>query len=131
MRQPRLFFPAFGALVFSVSTLCAGTLYVSGEGNDANAGTSPAKAFRSLQKAADLAEPGDTVLVGDGTYLDSADTKDSESALLRLVKVARPDAWITFRAAPGAKPVLRPRGWTGILITGSYYVIDGLTVTGF
>ncbi|MBC8011339.1 MAG: right-handed parallel beta-helix repeat-containing protein, partial [Burkholderiales bacterium] len=131
MKVFRLLFSTLTALAFSVFTLCAATLHVSAEGDDANDGTSSAKAFRTLQKAADLAEPGDTVLVGDGVYEDTGDTKTGGSSLVSLSKFGRPDAWTTFKAAPGARPVLRPKGWGGITISGAYYIIDGLTVTGF
>lgn len=131
MKPYRLFLSTFATLALNVSTLCAGTLHVSADGNDANDGTSSTKAFRTLQKAADRAEPGDTVLIGDGTYDDGGDTKSRGSSLVSLRKFGRPDAWTTFKAAPGARPVLRPKGWGGINITGSYYIIDGLTVTGF
>ena len=40
--------------------------YVTGTGNDSNAGKSEKTAFRTLQKAAELVEPGDVVYVGDG-----------------------------------------------------------------
>jgi len=115
---------AFLAFAFPIPVFAGRTLHVSGNGDDAGDGASPETAFATLQKAADLAEPGDTVLVGDGLYPNSGDP------LLKLAKFGRPDAWITFKAAPGARPELRPTGWNGILITGAYYIIDGLTVTG-
>ncbi|NQX02787.1 right-handed parallel beta-helix repeat-containing protein [bacterium] len=121
-RLPRLFI----LLLLALPALHAGTFHVSPKGDDSNDGQSAKRPFATLQKAADAAEPGDVVLVGDGVYTD---TRSSESMVF-LTKVGRPDAWITFRAAPGAKPELRPTGWSAIRITGSYYEIDGLTVTG-
>ena len=44
------------------------TLHVSPQGDDARDGLAWASALRSVQRAADLARPGDTVLVADGTY---------------------------------------------------------------
>jgi hypothetical protein len=99
--------------------------HVSGDGDDARAGTSADTAFRTLARAAAAVEPGDTVWVGDGIY-----TSNDGQALLALSKHGRPDAWMTWRAAPGARPELRPTGWNGILITGSYIVLDGLHVVG-
>ncbi len=124
-RQHRFCIAAFG-LAFAVSPLSAAVWHVDGKGDDSQSGTSPAAAFRSLQKAASLTAPGDTVLVGDGTYTGSA----GADAVLRIAKSGRPDAWITWKAAPGARPDLRPTGWGGITITASYIVIDGLNVTG-
>ncbi|MBC8008622.1 MAG: right-handed parallel beta-helix repeat-containing protein, partial [Burkholderiales bacterium] len=86
--------------------------------------------FRSLQKAADRAEPGDTVLLADGIYPAPEDSDRNSNALVTLSKTGRPDAWITFKPAPGARPEIRPLGWNGILVTGSYYIFDGLAITG-
>jgi len=104
----------------------ARTWHVSGAGNDTHDGTSPAAAFRSLQKAAGLTTPGDTVLVGEGTYTDTTGAE----AVLMITKSGRASAWITWKAAPGAHPDVRPTGWGGITITASYIVIDGINVTG-
>jgi Right handed beta helix region len=102
--------------------------HVSGTGNDANDGSSPTKAFRTLKKAESVVQPGDVVLIGNGTYTDS-DTSDG-SAVLPIKKSGRPDAWITWKAAPGQQPVIHAIGWNSIYITGSYHIIDGLTVKG-
>ena len=125
-RTLRLGFFAFISLV--TLPLSAATWHVNGNGDDARDGKTPATAFRSLQKAADLVEPGDTVLIGDGIYTN--DNTASESAVLTIKRSGREDAWITYKAAPGAKPDIRPIGWSGILITSSYNIIDGLRVTG-
>lgn len=102
--------------------------YVSGNGSDANAGSSLAAAFRSLQKATTVVQPGDTVLVANGLYTNGG--RGNASAVLSLDISGRPDAWITWKALPGHTPDLRPVGWNGINISGSYHVIDGLRVTG-
>ncbi len=104
--------------------------HVSNAGNDDADGTTPATAFRSLQKAAGLVEPGDTVLIGDGTYTYTSPPNAGGSAVLKLTRSGRPEAWITWRAAPGARPEIRFTGWGGIEITASYQIIDGLSVTG-
>jgi parallel beta-helix repeat protein len=44
------------------------TYFVSNSGNNANTGLSLAQAFLTLQKGADVAVAGDSVLVADGTY---------------------------------------------------------------
>ena len=51
----------------------AADLYVSATGSDTASGRTASAAFRTLRKAAETVQPGDTVLVGDGTYTD-ADT---------------------------------------------------------
>lgn len=102
--------------------------YVSGKGSDTNAGSSLAAAFRSLHKAVTVVQPGDTVLIGNGMYTNG--DKGNASAVLSLEVSGRPDAWITWKALPGTSPELRPIGWNGINISGSYHVIDGLRITG-
>ena len=102
--------------------------YVSGSGLDTNDGKKAATAFRTLKKAAERVEPGDTVLIGDGTYGDP-DTAGG-SAVLTLARPGRPNAWITWKAAPGQHPVIRPSGWQGIAVRTSYQMLDGLTVIG-
>ncbi len=64
--------------------------FVSPDGDDASSGTE-AGPFRTIQRAADVARPGDTVRIGGGTYRESVKIKgrgDKE----------RP---IRFQAAPG------------------------------
>ncbi len=124
MKQPLLLLILFLTTHFVSAT----TWHVSGTGNDANDGKTPQTAFRSLQKAADLVEPGDVVLIGNGTYTNGE--KGNGSAVLNITRSGKPDAWITWKAKPGQKPEIRPVGWCGIQISGSYNVIDGLTVIG-
>ena len=63
---------------------------------------------------------------GDGIYTDIL----GADAVLKITKSGRPDAWITWKAAPAAHPDVRPTGWGGITIIASYIVIDGINVTG-
>lgn len=115
-------------LLFVINDLSAQTWHVSGTGNDASDGKTPQTAFRSLQKAADLVQPGDVVLIGNGTYTNA--DKSNGSAVLNITRSGKPDAWITWRARPGHRPEIRPVGWCGIQVSGSYQVIDGLSVIG-
>jgi Right handed beta helix region len=103
--------------------------YVSATaGDDANTGKSKAAAFKSLKKAHEAVQAGDTVWVGDGLYTD-ADRSDG-SAVLDITRSGREGAWITWKALPGHKPEVRGMGWGGITIKGSYHVIDGFHVIG-
>jgi len=134
MISPRRFTRFFAcmstALVFTLQAAAAAhTWHVSGKGDDMANGTSPATAVRTLKKAAALVRPGDTVVVGDGVYTD--EDSGNDSAVLALTQHGRPDAWTTWKSAPDARPDIRPlSGWHGIFITGSYVIIDGLSVTG-
>lgn len=102
--------------------------HVSGNGNDNNSGKTATDAFRTLMKAATMVQPGDVVLIDSGDYTD--DDKGGGGAVVTLSSSGRADAWITWKAAPGARPIIRPGGWAGIQITGSYHVVDGLQVLG-
>ena len=105
------------------------TYYVSGTGDDKkNNGLKEGAAFRTLQKAADLVQAGDTVYVMNGTY-----TSSSANILSIGNKQGRADAPITFIAYPGHTPVIEAHSnnWNAISITGSsYVVIEGLTLVG-
>jgi hypothetical protein len=99
-------------------------------GRDDADGRSPATAWRTLKRAAAGVLPGSTVLVLSGTY-----TSDGSEDVLLLKTSGTPDAWITFAAAPGHRPVIEiPRGpgaFGGIHLFGaSYVVIDGFEVVG-
>lgn len=48
--------------------LIVGTYYVSKAGNDFNSGRSASNSFLTIQKAANVVNPGDTVIVDDGVY---------------------------------------------------------------
>ncbi|MFE6716230.1 sigma-70 family RNA polymerase sigma factor [Streptomyces albidoflavus] len=104
------------------------TYFVSAGGDDANPGTSAGSPFRTLQKAADLAGPGDVVAVMNGTYTEPR----KGSNVLTVERSGRPGAPITFMAYPGHRPVLHPKtAWNGISVYGaSHIVIKNLEVKG-
>jgi parallel beta-helix repeat protein len=83
-------------------------------------GGGSARAFRSLQGAADVAGPGDVVHVRQGTYVERLVPARSGTE-------ARPVTWV---AAPGETVILTGTDEPAILLKGlSYVVIDGFTVT--
>ncbi len=125
MKSP---FIAFCFLLLFNHIILSQTLYVSENGNDSNDGKTTKTALRSLQKAADVVKAGETVWIGEGTYT-SADTSNG-SAVLSIKTSGKPNAWITWKAMKGTNPTIRPVGWGGIQISGSYHVLDGLSVVG-
>jgi Bacterial Ig domain/Pel9A-like, right handed beta helix region/Right handed beta helix region len=86
---------SWGALVLvsltPASFLAAATYYVAPNGSDSNNGSS-ASPFKTIQKAADVASPGDTVILRNGTY-----TGDS-SAVADIHRSGTSGQWITFKA---------------------------------
>lgn len=53
------------------SSLPSAKWYVSTKGNDRNTGTAPGQAFATIQKAVDMAQPGEAIRLEDGTYKQS------------------------------------------------------------
>jgi parallel beta-helix repeat protein len=68
------------------------TLYVAPGGADSHDGTSPAQAVKTIQRAANLAHPGDLVTIAAGIYRESVDVPTAGSASQPIV----------FRGAGGA-----------------------------
>ncbi len=110
--------------VLSVAALT--TYYVSGTGSDSNDGKSTTKAFRTLQKAHDLTNPGDTVWIMNGTYTSTS------SDVLSIYRSGAPGQYIRYKAYPGHTPKLKSvKNWQGIYLGGvSYILIEGLMLEG-
>jgi Pel9A-like, right handed beta helix region len=90
----RLALPAFLAILSTmVATAGATTYYVSPAGNDNNSGSSAAP-FQTLQKAANIVNPGDTVIVKNGTYTDT----NGDGYVVSLDRGGTSSAWITFKS---------------------------------
>jgi parallel beta-helix repeat protein len=104
------------------------SFYVSStNGNDRSSGTDQNTPFASLQKAADVAEVGDTVYVMPGNYSNS----DPNQNVVTINKSGTAGAPITFKAFdPNNKPVIKVRNYVGIEVAGSYINLDGLIVEG-
>jgi hypothetical protein len=104
-------------------------LYVSMAGSNANSGTE-AKPFRTLQHAADVAGPGDTVDVRGGTYCQRLMVTKSGNAA---------EGYITFRSAPGEQAILDggcllPKNGPSAMIAlhnVSYIKIEGFEVRNY
>ena len=70
------------------------TYYVSANGGlDSYAGTE-AKPFKTIQKAADVVKPGDTVIVKDGTFTDT----NKDRYIVRLRRGGEEGKLITFKS---------------------------------
>jgi hypothetical protein len=75
------------AMLWTAAPLHAANYYVRLSGNDANAGTSAATAFRSIGRALQAAQPGDVVYVGRGTFSEAIASvrAGTASAPIRLI----------------------------------------------
>ena len=69
----------FIGLILSTSAP-AKNIFVSVNGSDNANGESEKSAFKTLQKAADVAEPWDVILIGDGNYSNN-NTQDNSAVL--------------------------------------------------
>jgi alpha-N-arabinofuranosidase len=103
----RIAFAVVSALALA-SAARATEYHVSLQGRDANAGTSAAP-FRTIQRAADAAQAGDTITVHEGIYRERVNPP----------RGGRSDAErIVYRAAPGETVEIRGseivRGWTRV-----------------
>jgi hypothetical protein len=81
----------FCAFFLAAPFLAAATYYVAPNGNDSNNGSSSSP-FRTIQEAADTVDPGDTVIIRNGTY-----TGDS-NAIVEAGRSGSSNQWITFKA---------------------------------
>jgi len=69
------------------------TYFVSPDGKDTNDGKTRATAFATMQKAVDMIQAGQMVLVTKGVYKEG----------FHIAKDGREDAWIEIVAEPGAE----------------------------
>jgi alpha-N-arabinofuranosidase len=96
-----------GAVALSIS-LQAAEIHVAVNGKDANSGTRSAP-LRTIQRAADLAQPGDVITVHEGIYRERVrPPRGGESDAERII----------YRSAPGEKAEIRGseviKGWVKV-----------------
>ncbi|QRN98431.1 right-handed parallel beta-helix repeat-containing protein [Archangium violaceum] len=95
-------------------------LWVAPNGNDTAAGTERAP-FRTVSKALSLLQPGEAVFLKTGTYTERLRLDSRDGA---------PGRYLTVKAAPGAKPVIKPAGsgTTLLDVRRAYWRVEGLTL---
>ncbi|MEO7911593.1 MAG: DNRLRE domain-containing protein [Roseiflexaceae bacterium] len=95
------------------------SFYVGPSGSDSNRGSTPDRPFQTIQHAIDLAQPGDTVVLAAGVYLQDVISKRGGSA----------SAPITIKGPAGA--IVKGGGSTRIFeINHDYLTLDGFTLDG-
>jgi Protein of unknown function (DUF1565) len=130
----RLVVHGFLILVLSGAGIAAGagsdlSLYVANNGDDSNPGTME-KPLRTIQHAADIAKPGNTVNVREGSYCQQLAVKVSGNA---------EQGFITFRSQPGEHAILDggcltpPAGESNMvrLTNVSFVRIEGLEIRNY
>ena len=84
-------FLIFWTFLFVAGEVVATTYYVSNSGLDSNLGTET-HPFKTIQKAADIVNPGDTVIVKDGVYTDM----NNDKLIVKITRGGNSNAWVTF-----------------------------------
>jgi len=121
----------FAMLLLSLPGLGA-DYHVSPQGADSNPGTVK-RPFRTIQRAANIVHPGDTVIVEDGTYGNPL-ASGAGSTLVNVAHSGTPNAYIIFRARHKWGAVLDGRNNTtaeGWEFAGNYIRVQDFEMKGF
>jgi len=101
------------------------TYYVAPDGNDTNSGLSRPCAWKTIQRAANQANPGDTVTITGGKYPEC----------VRIRATGESNAPVTFKCMPGEKAILFGAGKTlsqGFVASGKDHLrFDGIYFSDF
>ena len=87
----------------------APAFYVSPGGSDTSDGRTEKTAFATPRKAVEMAQPGDIILLMEGTY-------PSGQSTVSFRRGGTPSAWITLKNYPGHKPLLLNETWNCIVV---------------
>ncbi len=104
--------------------------YVSTSGSDSYNGTSTNSAFATIQKAADLVNPGDTVLIMNGTYTRNDLSQSNMGHIVMASRWGNSSKFIRFQNYPGHRPKIIAKSYTGFYIGASYIIVEGLEIQG-
>lgn len=102
--------------------------YISGSGNDNNNGLTTTTAYRNIQKAADIVNPGDTVFVMNGLY----NTQNNNGDIVTINRSGTSSQWIVFKNYQTDKPKIEFNGWSAFSIQpgAAYIEINGFEIQG-
>ncbi|MCH7730829.1 right-handed parallel beta-helix repeat-containing protein [Patescibacteria group bacterium] len=114
-----IFFALTIAVYFALYSRGGVSYYVSPLGDDSNSGISPDAALKTIQEAINLAQPGDTINLADGTYSQDIITKRDGTK-------NRP---ITIKGSADAilKGEMKARIFE---VNHSYIYVEGFTIDG-
>ncbi len=111
-------------LIALSSSASATTYYVAPSGSDSAAGTSQAP-FKTIQRATNLVNPGDTVIVRDGTYGDD----DGNGVIAYVQRPGNASGWITFKSENPWGAKLRGTAEHGFFLEQPYIRIEGFDIS--
>jgi len=124
MEMKKLFvFGILFAVFFIPSVASAATYYVATNGNDSSLG-SQSSPFKTIQKAANLAQPGTTIHVAPGMYAENIYATANGTASQRITYIS--DTKWGAKIIPPANSLRE----TGFDNRGAYVTIDGFEVDG-
>lgn len=83
----------------STPWLRSGKIYVSPQGSDWNLGHHPQTALRTIQRAADIASPGETIVILPGTYRETLHIRNSGRASQPIIFQAQEPGSVTITNA--------------------------------
>src|SRR6188474_629451 len=95
--------PVCLSLLLATGEARATQYYVATSGSDGSSGTTETQAFATLQRAANVTQPGDTVYVMAGTY---SNAQPGYTAVVRITRSGTPDKPIRYLAYPGHRPLI-------------------------
>ncbi len=111
----------------------ADTFFVrSTRGNDADLGTSPATALRTIQAALDRSTDGDTIVVGPGIYKEALTITTSGTASQPIILLADPSGALTGDSAASVTVDAATTGEFAAfhIRNTAFIIVDGFRVTG-
>ncbi len=127
MRNFRFLLLVVALFIWGQQPAEATNYYVSASaGSNSNDGKTTARPFLTIQKAADLTNPGDTVLVMAGVY------NSTSGPVLNITRSGTATGYITYKALKGNTPRITASGnvWNAVSINGSYIVFEGFELIG-
>ncbi len=110
------------------------TYYVNGvTGSDSDTGLTQELAWKTIQKAADTMNPGDTVLIMDpgNGYAYYERRWNLQWKNWQIHRSGTPGQYISYRNFPGHRPVLTVDTYNGFEVEGASYIeVQGLEIKG-
>jgi parallel beta-helix repeat protein len=120
-------------LTFLLTNAFAVDYYVSAlTGSDSNNGLTTTSAFRTIQKAADLTNPGDIVYIMDGVYSEAKVLFSIHASVLYISRSGNENAYITYKNYPGHRPKISGINcrWNCVRIRANYIRFEGIELEG-